>query len=210
MSLRKKTTMSEKSIAVRRANGRLSHGPVTTQGRTRIRETKTRHGFYSQGEALALACLGEDPDELQRLRMRLYEDMQVPTALHEELAEHLVQVLWRWKRAGRMQEGYALRLAKDANLTRDGRLHGQMMRLSITADTLRQLAQSVAREDYVTCRTDLEKMKNLHQEGAVKEMGEIALLPASGAGHRRGRRRPGGEDAPGGHQDPGDLWAQHQ
>ena len=162
MSLRKKTTMREKSIAVRRANGRLSHGPVTTQGRTRIRETKTRHGFYSQGEALALACLGEDPDELQRLRMRLYEDMQVPTALHEELAEHLVQVLWRWKRAGRMQEGYALRLAKDANLTRDGRLHGQMMRLSITADTLRQLAQSVAREDYVTCRTDLEMMKNLH------------------------------------------------
>jgi hypothetical protein len=66
-------------------------------------------------------------------------------------------------------------LAKDANLTRDDRLHAQMMRLKITAETLRRLAQSVARADYVTPREDLEIMKNLHQEGAVKEIGEVAL-----------------------------------
>jgi hypothetical protein len=50
-----------------------------------------------------------------------------------------------------------------------------MMRLKITAETLRRLALSVAREEYITPREDLEIMKNLHQEGAVKEMGEIAL-----------------------------------
>ena len=74
-----------------------------------------------------------------------------------------------------MQEGFALRLAKDANLTRDDRLHAQMMRLKITAETLRRLALSVAREEYITPREDLEIMKNLHQEGAVKEIGEVAL-----------------------------------
>ena len=50
-----------------------------------------------------------------------------------------------------------------------------MMRLKITAETLRGLAQSVAREDYITPREDLEIMKNLQQEGAVKEIGEVAL-----------------------------------
>src|SRR5208283_3855886 len=157
------------------ANGRRSHGPATPEGRARIREANTRHGFYSQAEAVALACLGEDPADLERLRANLHGDFAAPSALEKELAEHLVQVVWRWKRAGRGQEGYALRLAKDANLTREDRVHAQMMRLKITAETLRRLAQSVAQEDYFTRREDLEMMKNLHKEGAVKEVGEIAL-----------------------------------
>jgi hypothetical protein len=101
--------------------------------------------------------------------------LQLPSAMQVELAEHLTQVVWRWKRAGRMQEGYALRLAKQANLTRDDRQHAQMMRLKITAETLRRLARSVAHEHYVTSREDIEIMKNLHQEGVLKDMAEIAL-----------------------------------
>ena len=61
------------------------------------------------------------------------------------------------------------------------------MRLKMTEDRLRRLAQAVAREHYVTTPPDLEKMKNLHQEGVLKEMGEIALalfyeLQAPGTG----------------------------
>jgi len=175
MSLRKKATMTPAKIFANRANGKVSKGPATPEGRMRIREANTRHGFYSEAEAVALACLGEDPADLERLRQNLRNDFEAPSALQEEMAEHLAQVVWRWRRAGRMQEGHALRLARDANLTRDDRLHGQMMRLKITAETLRRLAQSVAREDYVTTKADLEMMKNLQQEGAVKEMGEIAL-----------------------------------
>ena len=124
---------------------------------------------------MALTCLGEDPAELERLRDDLQGDGQLASALEKQLREHLVEVFWRWKRAGRGQEGFALRLAKDANLTRDDRLHAQMMRLSMTAETLRRLAQSVAQKDYVTPREDLEMMKSLHQEGVLKDMGEIAL-----------------------------------
>jgi hypothetical protein len=175
MSLRKKSTMTEESIAARQANARQSRGPATPAGRERIRAANTRHGFYSQAEATALTCLGEDPADLERLRRNLQDDLQPPSPLEKELAEHLAQVVWRWRRASRMQEGFALRLAKDANLTREDRLHAQMMRLKITAETLRRLALSVAREDYVTPREDLEIMKNLHQEGAVKEIGEVAL-----------------------------------
>ena len=83
--------------------------------------------------------------------------------------------MWLMNRADRMQEGYALRQAKDENLGREDRLHAQMMRLKMTADSLQLLAQSVAGEHYATTPADLDLMKNLHQEGAVKEMGEIAL-----------------------------------
>ena len=175
MSLRKKQTMTPEKIFANRANGKGSQGPATPEGRERIREANTRHGFYSQDEAVALKCLGEDPAELDRLRANLHDALQLPSALGVELAEHLTQVVWRWKRAGRMQEGYALRLAKDANLTRADRAHARMMRLKITAETLRRLAQSVAREGYVTTPADLAMMKNLHQEGVLKEMGEIIL-----------------------------------
>jgi hypothetical protein len=113
--------------------------------------------------------------------------------LEEELVEHLVQVVWRWKRAGRMQEGFALRQAKDVNLTREDRLHAHMMRLKMTEESLRLLVQSVAREYYVTTSADLEKMKSLHQEGVMKEMGEIALalfyrLEEPGEKDEHGRR----------------------
>ena len=50
-----------------------------------------------------------------------------------------------------------------------------MMRLKMTEERLRRLAQSVATEHYVTPREDLEKMKSLHEEGVLKDMGEIAL-----------------------------------
>ena len=50
-----------------------------------------------------------------------------------------------------------------------------MMRLKMTAETLRSLARSVACWHYVTSREDLEVMKKLHQEGVAGEMGEIAM-----------------------------------
>ena len=75
MSLRKKSTTTEASIAASQANGRRSHGPATPEGRERIRAAHTRHGFYSQAEAMALTCLGEDPADLERLRRNLHRQL---------------------------------------------------------------------------------------------------------------------------------------
>jgi hypothetical protein len=79
-------------------------------------------------------------------------------------------------RAVRMQEGYAVRQAQEVSSGRQDRLHAQMMRLKMTAESLRLLVQAVAHQQYVTTPEDLEKMKNLHQEGVVKEMAENALV----------------------------------
>ena len=64
MSLWKKPTITEKGIAASRANGKRSRGPATAEGRERIRDANTRHGFYSPAEGVALRALGEKPDEL--------------------------------------------------------------------------------------------------------------------------------------------------
>jgi len=50
-----------------------------------------------------------------------------------------------------------------------------MMRLKMTAETLRSLARSVGCWHYVTTRDDLDVIKKLQQEGVAGEMGEIAL-----------------------------------
>ena len=124
---------------------------------------------------MALRAFGEDPAQFQELLESLWEAYNPTDAAQEGLVIRLARATWLLNRADRMQEGYALRQAQDVNSGRQDRLHAQMMRLKITADRVRLVAQSVARQHYVTTPEDLEKMKNMRQEGVLKEMGEIAL-----------------------------------
>jgi hypothetical protein len=124
---------------------------------------------------VALSALGEDPAEFDAVVKALIEKWQPANGFEELLVMRLARAMWGMERSHRMQEGYALRQAKDVSLGREDRLHAQMMRLKMTSASLQSLAQSVAREHYVTTPADLELMKNLHQEGVVKEMSEIAL-----------------------------------
>jgi hypothetical protein len=143
--------------------------------REKIRAAYLRHGFSWEAEEVALRAFGEDPAQFQELLESLWEAYNPTDAAQEGLVIRLARATWLLNRADRMQEGYALRQAQDINIGRVDRLHAQMMRLKITADRVRLLAQAVARPHYVTTPEDLEKMKNLHQEGVLKEMGEIAL-----------------------------------
>ena len=175
MSLRKRPTITEKRIAASLANGKRSRGPATAEGRERMREANTRHGFYSQAEGVALRALGEKPEDYHAVVKAVKEKFPPEDGFDELLATCLARALWGMDRGYRMQEGFAQRQARDVSLGREDRLHAHMMRLKMTADTLRLLVQSVQREHYLTTPADLEMMKNLHQEGVVKEMGEIAL-----------------------------------
>ena len=176
MPLIKKHEVTAKQLAANRRNQKLSHGPATDAGRERIRAAHLRHGFYAEAEEVAMRALGEDPAHFQELLEGLWEEHNPVGASQEGLVIRLARATWLMNRADRMQEGYAVRQARDVNSGRQDRLHAQMMRLRITADSLRLLVQSVAREHYVTTPADLEKMKNLHQEGVVEEMAEIALV----------------------------------
>jgi len=174
MSLVKSPRLTKKKAVANRKNQKLCH-LVADERRERIRAALLRFGYDTEAEEIAMRALGEDPARFQALLEALWEEWNPVGGLQEGLVIRLARAMWLANRADRMQEGYAVRQAQDINLGRDDRLHAQMMRLRITADRVRLLAQSVARPHYVTIPEDLEKMKNLHQEGVVKEMGEIAL-----------------------------------
>ena len=105
----------------------------------------------------------------------LWDAHEPADAAQEGLVLRLARAMWLMNRADRMQEGYTVRQAQEASVGRQDRVHVQMMRLKMMAERLRRLARSVARPHYVTPLADLEAMKRLHGEEALKGMGEIAL-----------------------------------
>ena len=175
MSLVKKHAKTEKKLAANRRNQRLCHGPLTDEGKERIRAALRRFGYDAQAEEAAMRALGDDPAGFQELLEVLWEEWNPSGGMQEGVVISLARAMWLMNRAARMQEGCAVRQATEVNAGRADRLHAQMMRLTMTEERLRRLAQSVACEHYVTTKEDLEKMKNLHQEEVLKDMGEIAL-----------------------------------
>ena len=175
MSLSKKRRMTEKSLAAHRRNAKLSKGPATPDGRERIRKANLRHGFYSQSQEAAARVLGEDPLEFRRLREGLRGKTTGAGTLEEQITDRLARAFLLLNRADRMQEGYALQKAREEDCKREGRLHMQMMHLKMTQREWYFLSLSVARQCYVTIPYDLDLMKQLHKEGMVKDMSEVAL-----------------------------------
>ena len=175
MSLVKRAKMTERKTAANRSNAAYSTGPATLEGKSRVGAAQLRHGFYAKAQEAALSNLGEDPARFEELLAGLREEFTPAGTLQEELVNRMAQVLWLMDRDHRSQEGAALRRARSADDGRDNRLHAQMMRLKMTAQTLRSLARTVAEWHYVTTLEDLEVMKKLHHDGVAGEMGEIAL-----------------------------------
>ena len=139
MSIRQKRTMTEKSLEAHRRNARQSRGPVTAEGKKRLRDANISHGFYAQDGGAALVVLGEDPREYQALAEAVAEKWQPADAYEEQLSTQLVRALWRTRRSDRMQEGLALRLAQEAERWRQDNLHARLTKLRLNAACLRSL-----------------------------------------------------------------------
>jgi hypothetical protein len=154
---------------------KLSHGPATPEGRARIRDAHLRHGIYSKSDEVALRALGEDPEDFRELLEGLADDRTAAAALRKCLGEHMARAFWRMRRAYRIQEGCALRQAKEEDATRTGRLHVRMMRLKMISRNWQLLAESVKNPHYITTPHDLKMMQHLHSDGVAKDMSEVAL-----------------------------------
>jgi hypothetical protein len=162
-------------LAANRQNIKLSHGPITPKGRERVRAAHLRHGFYAEDVEVAMRALGEDPAHLQELTEDLWLEFDPRGSMQEGLVIRLARATWLMNRADRMQEGYAVRQAMEVSRGRQDRLHALIMRMKMTEDRLGHLAEAVADEHYVTTQEDLARMKNLHEQGNLEEMGDIAL-----------------------------------
>jgi hypothetical protein len=104
--------MTEENLAAQRANGSLSQGAVTPEGKARVAAANLRHGFYSQAQNGALEALGEDPQEYADLMNSLENNLA--EGLEGELVQRIADTLWRMKRAGRMRDGLARKRIKAA------------------------------------------------------------------------------------------------
>ncbi len=127
MSLMKRRTLTEKQKAAARANGGHSRGPLTPEGRERIRATNLRHGLHSEAETPTLTALGERPEDFERLRQGFYDSWHPTTDEQEEWVERLVEATWRLQRIERLQE--ELSIQQDIEL-----FGGEMRPDSLIAD----------------------------------------------------------------------------
>jgi hypothetical protein len=107
MSLMKRRTMTEKQKAAARANGARSHGPTTGAGREHIRAVHLRHGLYSQAGDVVLTSLGENLEQFEELRQRLYDSW--PGGDPSEI-ENLAAAMWRLQRIEFQQIALEIRL----------------------------------------------------------------------------------------------------
>jgi len=113
MSLMKKRTMTEARKAAARANGAHSRGPVTCEGRERIRQANLRHGLFSQARDVVLASLGENREDYEGLRQGLHDSFPAVEPSQRYLIDRLADAMWRLGRADGKSAELMLRRGKE-------------------------------------------------------------------------------------------------
>ena len=98
-------------------NARRSTGPRTPDGRRRAALNRLDHGLRAATPVLP----GEDPAELDRLRARLTAELQPVGVVEEFLVERATLIVWRLRRAERVERGVFLDRLLDLEVERADR-----------------------------------------------------------------------------------------
>jgi hypothetical protein len=90
---------SERRIESSRANGALSRGPITPEGKRRSSRNAEKHGIYS-GSVL---INGESPELYEEIRLQYFTRFEPADKLEEYLVDQLVACHWRMSRMASME-----------------------------------------------------------------------------------------------------------
>ena len=85
---------TDRRIAANRINARLSTGPRTSAGKTKVSGNALKHGLT--GQAIVLA--NENPDEFDSFRDDLLSSLDPHGALEATLVEKIILDCWRLRR----------------------------------------------------------------------------------------------------------------
>jgi hypothetical protein len=85
------TQRSEAQIAASRANGALSRGPVTEEGKARSAQSNVRHGLLSN----TVLVVGESAEIFDRLLASQIEEFDPQTESEMLMVEEMVVCKWR-------------------------------------------------------------------------------------------------------------------
>ena len=91
---------SEARIAANRRNAEKSTGPRTPEGKAVVAQNAVKHGLWARQAVLK----DEDPQEFELHRTRMLQSLAPDGPEEEALAERIVALWWRLKRAERMQD----------------------------------------------------------------------------------------------------------
>jgi hypothetical protein len=93
---------TERQKVANQANARRSTGPRTTQGKGIVRLNALRHGLLARDVVLP----GEDADAFEDLWNRVRTDLSPVGPLEELLVAHIVNLMWRLRRLGRVETAF--------------------------------------------------------------------------------------------------------
>src|SRR5438105_7726868 len=90
-----------RQIEANRRNARHSTGPITQDGKQRSRQNAVRHGLRAETVISAL----ENADDYQAFEATIIADYDAQSAVERELVLRLASLLWRIRRATKMETG---------------------------------------------------------------------------------------------------------
>jgi hypothetical protein len=91
---------TEAQVAANRVNAQKSTGPRTAEGKAAVTQNAVKHGLRAQ----AVVLPGEDGYEYARYHGQMQEQLQPADVQEIELAERIVGLSWRLRRAGRYHD----------------------------------------------------------------------------------------------------------
>jgi len=113
-------------VAANRRNAEKSTGPRTAQGKVAVSQNAVKHGLLARHDVIR----GEDREEFDLYREEMFWELNPVGTMESRLAERIVSLAWRLRRAERIQnEAFDALLAKDmssplARLTQSLRARG--------------------------------------------------------------------------------------
>jgi hypothetical protein len=90
---------SESQVSANRLNAEKSTGPRTRQGKAAVAQNALKHGLLARQNVIR----GEDPQEFDLGRRQLLGELEPVGHMEAVLAERIVGLTWRLKRAERLQ-----------------------------------------------------------------------------------------------------------
>ena len=151
---------TEAKILANRRNAQKSTGPRTPEGRAAISQNAIKHGFLAQKDIIS----SESQADFELYRRQLLAELAPASPVESVLAERIVSLSWRLKRAGLIQNQAIDALNADrtssplAKLTQSliSKLHDQSQAAPSTSDSALALGR-LAIKDFSNARV-LERL----------------------------------------------------
>jgi hypothetical protein len=89
---------AQKQIKANRRNAQKSTGPRTAEGKAAVSKNAVRHGLFTDSP-----IGGENPLDYEVFHNEMLADIAHVGAVETMLAERIISLLWRLRRAERMQ-----------------------------------------------------------------------------------------------------------